>query len=59
MDTNSVYAGALHVASQVPNSKLVTFEGGDHNMIITRGDEIRSEISQFVGSVLQDKLVEW
>jgi pimeloyl-ACP methyl ester carboxylesterase len=54
MDENSTYQGSLHVASKVPNARLVTFEGADHNMLVTRGKEIQSHISQFIAEVMQD-----
>ncbi len=51
-DENSVYEGSVHVRSKVPNARLVTYEGADHNMIITRGDEIRVEIDEFMTQVM-------
>lgn len=53
-DENSVYSGAIHVASQVPDVELVTFEGADHNMLITRSDDIRAEIDRFTAEVMQE-----
>ena len=50
-DENSDYAGSVYVASKIPNAELVTFEGGDHFIVITRADQIRSQVDRFVASL--------
>jgi pimeloyl-ACP methyl ester carboxylesterase len=51
-DENSTYRGATYLAEKIPNATLVTFENADHNMILTRGEEIKSRTDQFVAEVL-------
>jgi pimeloyl-ACP methyl ester carboxylesterase len=52
-DENSTYEGSLYVESKVPNAKLVTVEDADHNMIITRGDDIRYEVDRFMQATFE------
>lgn len=47
-DENSAYEGSVAIAAKIPNAKLVTFEGGDHFIVITRADEVRSAVNDFL-----------
>ncbi|MGD2131909.1 MAG: alpha/beta hydrolase [Maricaulaceae bacterium] len=50
-DENSDYEGSVLVASKIPDAELVTFEGGDHFIVITRADEIRAHVDRFIESL--------
>jgi hypothetical protein len=39
---------------KIPQSKLITFKGGDHYIAITHMDEVQPHIRQFVGSLISD-----
>jgi pimeloyl-ACP methyl ester carboxylesterase len=49
-DENSDYAGSVRVAAQVPGARLVTFEGGDHYLPITRLEEVQAHVRAFVAA---------
>jgi pimeloyl-ACP methyl ester carboxylesterase len=51
-DENTDYASSVELAARMPNARLVTFEGGDHLIVVTRADEVRAEVNAFVDSVL-------
>jgi pimeloyl-ACP methyl ester carboxylesterase len=53
-DANAPYAGSKAVAGRMPNAELVTYEGGDHYIIITRAREIGSRTKTFMESLPQD-----
>jgi pimeloyl-ACP methyl ester carboxylesterase len=53
-DANAPYAGSKAVAGRMPNAELVTYEGGDHYIIITRAREIGSRTKIFMEGVTQN-----
>jgi pimeloyl-ACP methyl ester carboxylesterase len=55
-DENSAYAGSVRVAARVPNAKLVTLAGADHNMIITRHAEIQAHIGGFLEGIAAQRV---
>lgn len=52
-DENSDYAGSVDVAGRIPGARLVTLEGADHFAVITRGEEVRGSVDEFVHSVCE------
>lgn len=50
-DENSIYEGSVQVAAKIPNSKLITFEGGDHYIPITHLPEVQRHIREFVRAI--------
>jgi pimeloyl-ACP methyl ester carboxylesterase len=46
-DENSDYAAAQDAALRIPDAELVTFEGGDHYVIVTRQLEVEAQIRHF------------
>ena len=46
-DENSPYEASQDVASRIPDAQLVTFEGGDHYVIVTRRLEVEGHIRRF------------
>jgi len=58
-DENSDYDKSVDLASRIPNAKLVTYEGGDHFVVITRADDVRREVQRFVKKVLERQISEF
>lgn len=50
-DRNSPYEASREAASRIPNATLVTFEGGDHYVIVTRRTEVEGRIRSFTQAV--------
>jgi pimeloyl-ACP methyl ester carboxylesterase len=50
-DRNSSYETSREAASRIPNAELVTFEGGDHYIIVTRRQEVEGRIRLFTQAV--------
>lgn len=50
-DANTPYEASARAASQIPNAELVTIEGGDHYVILTRQREVSEHIDSFVRSL--------
>lgn len=54
-DDNSDYQGSVQVAAKIPKAKLVTFEGGDHFIVITHAREIRDHVLRFVSDLAAER----
>lgn len=50
-DENSPYEDSVRAAARMPNAELVTFEGADHYMVLTRADEIQEHIQRFLSEL--------
>lgn len=50
-DQNSPYEASVDAASRIPNAELVTFEGGDHYVIVSRRAEVEARIRRFTQAV--------
>ena len=50
-DTNTPYEGSVRAAARLPNAELVTFEDGDHLVLVTRGSEIQERIRRFASAL--------
>lgn len=50
-DENSSYELSVKAVARIPGAKLVTLEGADHFMTVTRAAEVRGHIREFVTSV--------
>jgi pimeloyl-ACP methyl ester carboxylesterase len=55
-DENAPYEGSVAVAKRIPNAKLVTFEDGDHLIIVTKAGEIAEHIRSFITWIGQQAL---
>jgi len=47
-DANAPYKGSVRAAARIPNAELVTFDGGEHTIVLTRTHEINERIKRFV-----------
>ncbi len=47
-DVNVDYANSVEMAERIPNAELVTFEGGDHFVMITRWEEVAAANQAFM-----------
>jgi pimeloyl-ACP methyl ester carboxylesterase len=52
-DENSSYLASQAAAARIPNADLVTFEGGDHYIIVTRREEVEGWIRRFTQEVAE------
>jgi pimeloyl-ACP methyl ester carboxylesterase len=52
-DENTSYEEAAALAARIPGARLVTIQGGDHLMFVTRADEVGQAIADFVAEVLK------
>jgi 2-hydroxy-6-oxonona-2,4-dienedioate hydrolase len=50
-DENSSYERSVQLAARIPGAKLVSIEGGDHLMAITRADEVSRAIDGFIATL--------
>jgi pimeloyl-ACP methyl ester carboxylesterase len=50
-DENAPYEASKTAAARIPTAELVTFEGADHLMIITRHRDISNRIMPFMRSL--------
>ena len=50
-DENSPYEASQDAVSRIPDAELVTFEGGDHYVIVTRRTEVEENIRRFTQAV--------
>lgn len=50
-DENAPYRGSLSAATRIPKAELVTFEEGNHFIIITRAREIKMRIQAFINGL--------
>lgn len=53
-DENSSYERSRDAASRIPDAELVTFEGGDHFVIVTRRREVEGYIRDFTQAVASE-----
>ena len=53
-DENSPYEASRDAASRIPNAELITFEGGDHFVIVTRRREVEGYIREFTQAVASE-----
>lgn len=53
-DDNAPYSGSVSVAQRLPRARLVTFQGGDHYIIITRAAEILERTTEFMQELSRD-----
>lgn len=53
-DENSPYEASQDAAARIPNAELVTFDGGDHYIIVTRHAEVEGHIRRFTQAVGAD-----
>ncbi|MGD2131910.1 MAG: alpha/beta hydrolase [Maricaulaceae bacterium] len=47
-DENAPYEGSLAAAARIPNAELVTYEGGNHYIVLTRAPELNAEVERFL-----------
>lgn len=50
-DENSPYEASQDAVARIPSAELVTFEGGDHYVIVTRREEVEGIIRRFTQAV--------
>ena len=53
-DESSAYEASRDAASRIPNAELITFEGGDHFMIVSRRREVEGYIRSFTQAVASE-----
>ncbi|MGD2131911.1 MAG: alpha/beta hydrolase [Maricaulaceae bacterium] len=47
-DENAPYEGSAAAAARIPNAELITYEGGNHFIVITRAAELSAEVEGFI-----------
>jgi pimeloyl-ACP methyl ester carboxylesterase len=52
-DENSSYELSAKAVARIPGAKLVTLEGADHFMTVTRAAEVREHIREFASGLTQ------
>jgi pimeloyl-ACP methyl ester carboxylesterase len=57
-DENTPYTGSVAVARRMPRAELVTFEGGNHYIIITRAREISDRTMSFMRALVREEVRE-
>jgi pimeloyl-ACP methyl ester carboxylesterase len=55
-DANAPYAGSAAVARRLPHAELVTIDGGNHYIIVTRAREINDRTRDFMRRLASDEL---
>jgi pimeloyl-ACP methyl ester carboxylesterase len=55
-DNNAPYEGSVAAATRIPGAKLVTFDGGDHFVVVTRVREIAARIESFAAGLSEARL---
>jgi pimeloyl-ACP methyl ester carboxylesterase len=49
-DIDAPYEGSAKASARIPNTKLVTIEGGDHLIIVSRAKEILDHVQRFANA---------